>query len=279
MLENFKKVSISALALVMVAGVGQPLLANAEATSDNTVTTEKGESVSIGAPLLKSKARSIAPSLEFSSEKSGNTIVQTITIDSSTPDSSIVIPFELNSGDYIALAEDSQGNTDGAATIYDASEDSLALIFSPVSDDDSQLKITSAEVIDGDTLKLNLDTTNQTTATNLAVTFAATAYSDYFSSGIWEPRDGTHETLSLMHKPYLFSGTTNDRAMKVGDSWNKIVDKHSGSVMWHNTGGMQDQYNCHYNTVGAGKNPWNLEPDRQDLSYVDTVANKCNPPY
>lgn len=46
---------------------------------------------------------------------------------------------------------------------------------------------------------------------------------------------------------------------------------------WSNTSGLKDQYDCHFNTIGSYKNPWNIEPGRPAVGYLKTVLAGCNP--
>ena len=43
-----------------------------------------------------------------------------------------------------------------------------------------------------------------------------------------------------------------------------------------NAQGLQEQYQCHVN-FAAAKNPWNLEPWRSAVGYIETTKKGCNP--
>lgn len=267
-----KNFAISLLALVMVFSFSQPSFASTEEVSQSTVKAEDGSELGFGTP--KSQAKSL---LEFESRVNENTVEQIITIEPANSKSTLDVELELQDGDYIVLAKDEQGNADGAATIYNAQDESIGIVSSPVVENKENLNISSVDLKDGNILQFSLESEELGEPSNVVVALAAPTYSSYFSSGTWINRDGLI-SLSMKHKKYLFSGSTNDRAMKVGDSWNKLKAKHSGNAKWKNTNGMRDQYYCHYGTIGAAKNPWNLEPARKDVGYAMTVRYGCNPP-
>jgi len=214
--------------------------------------------------------------LESSTVKKGNSLEKKITINPSTSNSIIDIPLEINKGDYIVLSTNADGKSDGAATIYNKNNESVGLFLSPQIENKNDVEITDAKIINGDTIQLRIESEDLTSSVTLATTLAATSYSSYFSSGKWITRSGV-VSLSLTHKSYLHSGSTNDRILKLADSWNKVVKKHSDDKKWKNKAGLEDQYACHYNTISAAKNPWNIEPSRPNVGYAKTVLKACNP--
>lgn len=277
MISRFKVFALTFLAVVMIFSLASPSLSSAkeENALQVKVKTEDGHEIGLGTPKTKQNKKELKSQKEKNSKN--NSVEQNITIDPLIAESTIEIPLELPDGYTVVLGEDEQGKTDGAAIIYNENNESVALFSSPVSKD-KKLKVTSAKVTEDTTIELELDTNGQLVeSSDLLVTLAATSFYSYFSSGSWITRDGVR-SLSLYHKDYLFSGTTNDRAFKLGDSWNKITAKYSSSSYWYNTSGLNDQYNCHYGTIGQAKNPWNIEPARDDVSYATTLLYACNPP-
>lgn len=281
MQNNIKKAVKPLFALTLAFSLVQPTFANAEELEQPkaVVTAEDGSKIGFGVPESKSKSFFVTKTDTLESEvevkESANTLEQSITVEPTNSNSTIEVPLELQEGDYIVLGEDSQGEADGAALIYNEQDESIGVISSPVVDGED-LDISSVDVKDGATLQYTVESKELSEPTNLVVAAAATYYSSYFSSGSWITRDGLI-SLSMTHKSFLFSGTTNDRAMKLSDSWNKLRTVHSTNSKWKNTNGMYDQYACHYGTIGSAKNPWNLEPSRPDVSYAATVAAFCNP--
>lgn len=140
---------------------------------------------------------------------------------------------------------------------------------------DKEVELIDAEVND-DTLELKVAMQELTQSTDLIVTAAATYYSTYFSNFAWITRDGV-KSLSLTHTKYTVSAPNGAEFIaRLNDSWDKVYSIHSTSSNWYNTGGMKDQYECHFYHA-TSKNPWNLEPSRPNVSYSATVAALCNP--
>ncbi|WP_077595998.1 DUF2599 domain-containing protein [Oceanobacillus kimchii] len=61
------------------------------------------------------------------------------------------------------------------------------------------------------------------------------------------------------------------------DSWQKLLDRHVNEDQFYNQYGMKDQYSCHFDFAKGNKTPWNIEPSRPDVGYIETVLNGCNP--
>lgn len=97
-------------------------------------------------------------------------------------------------------------------------------------------------------------------------------FSQWFSKGEWITRDGKI-SLSLTHTGWAYLGISTG---PITWSWNTVVNKFSSSSNWSNAQGMQEQYQCHVN-FAATKNPWNLEPWRPAVGYMETTKKECNP--
>ncbi|WHY15765.1 DUF2599 domain-containing protein [Peribacillus frigoritolerans] len=251
--------------------------------TETKLTTKKGNIIEFGMPRLqpknnlKSQYSGLNPkTLDSKIKKVDDGIEQTIIIEPSSSNSTIEIPFEFQNGEYIKLAEDKHGNKSGAGNIFNKENESIALLSTPLVDGEKNGKI-AADIKNGNILELSLESEQISQPTTMTVTATATSYSTYFNSGSWITRDGM-VSLSMNHKPYL-TGAAGDfeSITRKLDSWDKLYAKHSGSSKWKNTGGMKDQYNCHFDTIGSYKNPWNLEPSRPDVSYAATIAAACNP--
>lgn len=244
------------------------------------LVTESGNTIKFGNPRIQQESKQLSQfrnkrvdeGLDFHSQKVKDTIVQTINVDKSKL--TIEIPFEFQDGEYIKLAEDENGNTSGAGNIFNKENESIALLLTPQIENREDVKYT-ATVKEGNILEIQLESeTNQPTSIEVAAT--ATSYSTYFNSGSWIQRDWL--TLSMNHKPYLTGANGNFESItRKLDSWDKLKARHSSSSNWKNTSGMEDQYYCHFDTIGAYKNPWNLEPARPYVGYYKTVLAGCNP--
>lgn len=278
MVENLKRFTLSFLTVVFVLSISVPLTSNAKNTNNfKTVLTEENHKIGFGVPEVKSDSlfRNTSKNVEFNTQKKGDSILQTITIHPASSNITIKIPLEFQNGEYLMLGEDELGNSDGAAMIYNEEHESIGILSSPVLGNEENLNVVSVTKKDDNTLEYNLESDGLSEPTTMLVTLTATSYSSYFSSGKWITRDGLI-SLSLTHKPYLLSGSTNDRMFKQADSWNKVVAKHRSNSRWRNQNSLYNQYICHYGYV-TYKNPWNLEPSRPDVGLVKTIAKRCNP--
>jgi len=285
MFLKLKPSKIFLLALVPTLFISQPSFSQAKQI-DNEQTkliTEDGNKIGFQKPSIASKNSysilSLNNDLNTDVHKDKELLKETISINPSQSNSTINIPFNIGDDERIILEKDENGKADGAAAIYNEKDDTIGIISTPTIEDENKLEISSVSLKDKNTLQLKLESkdVNNTEVNNLSVALAATYYSTYFSSGKWITRDGL-VSLSLTHKPYLFSGTTNERSLKRSDSWNKVKAVHSGNSKWKNTSGLYDQYACHLGTIGSRKNPYNLEPARPDVSYAETIGWACNPP-
>ncbi len=261
-----------------------PSLSYAVAIDDKVsiikIETDDGYKVGFGTPIISSnldlsytkKMKKIENSIE---KVEGNTIEQKIILDSTLSNFTIEVPLDLQNGEYIVLGKDDQGNSDGAAMIYNEQNESIGILSAPILGSDKNYKIVSVDTKSRDTLKFRLESDGLNESTNMLITLAATTYATYFSAGSWVYR-GTELSLRLTHKPYLFSGTTNDKILKLSDSWGKVVSTHSGSSNWKNAAGLSDQYACHYG-YAPYENPWHIEPWRPNVGMTQTIKDFCNP--
>lgn len=108
----------------------------------------------------------------------------------------------------------------------------------------------------------------------------AGGYSSYFKSNTgWVQRsDGV--TLSCHYYPssmYVSGDIPNARAARFATAFRLLKERHSSSPHWKNTASMEAQFLCHAFTIGAAKNPWNIEPWRTEASLVRVTAKLCNP--
>ena len=94
------------------------------------------------------------------------------------------------------------------------------------------------------------------------------AYKDAVARAVWIKRaDGW--TLSLTMKWSTYSGSS---------IFEGIWSKHRGDSQWQgkNKNSMANQFYCHRDFVGSLKNPWNIEPWKNDKGYWGFVLGACN---
>lgn len=271
------------LSALMVFSIVDPSLSNAKAGEGKEVMimikveTDDGYKIGFGTPIVSSKLDlNSTKKLEGNIESVGeNTIEQNIILDSSLSDFTVEVPLELQNGEYIVVGKDEQGNSDGATMIYNEKNESIGVLTAPVLGNDKNFKIVSVKEKNGDTLEFKIESDDSGESTNMLIGLAATNYASYFTTGGWIYR-GTELSLRLTYKPYLISGSTNDRIVKLADSWNKVVAKHKGSSNWKNQAGLSDQYACHYGYANK-ENPWHIEPWRPNVGITKTILAGCNP--
>ncbi|NBJ69383.1 DUF2599 domain-containing protein [Roseburia sp. 1XD42-34] len=105
---------------------------------------------------------------------------------------------------------------------------------------------------------------------------ASYTYEDYFNSSNWIVRDNI-TSLSIHPKPLLWDSGILEWSSIRNDSWAKLLNKHINDSEFSNQNGMKDQYYCHYDFAKGNKIPWNIEPSRPDVGYIETVIKACNP--
>lgn len=279
MSKRFKRIGLPFMVGILSLGLAFPSVSNAKKEDPVPIklVTEQGNEIGFGIPKSK-QDKKVKKELKNNSKKvNKDRIEQTITIEP-TENPTIEVPLELPEGHYLVLLNEGEQGIDGAAVIYNEDNESVALFSTPVAEDGEELEVVNAEIIEESKIQFELYSGDFVEPKNLLVSLSSTSYSSYFEMGAWILRDSDYpRSLSLYHKPYLFEGSTNDRIFKLGDSWNKVVDRHNLSPYWSNETGLRDQYYCHFNTIAAAKNPWNIEPARPNVGYTATVLAGCNP--
>ncbi|MBM7588147.1 hypothetical protein JOC86_004722 [Bacillus pakistanensis] len=281
-----KKSSLVSLGLVMMLGLNQAQFASAETNTPSVeVTTEDGNKIGIGTPIIKSESTKLllfnglnSESLNLKHEeiKENNSIKQSITINPTLSGTTIEIPFEFHNGEYLILNQGEEGKTNGTGNIYNEYHESIGVISTRVVEHQDKVNL-NAKIKDGDRLELNVETKNNVTEpVEIQLIASATYYSTYFSGFSWITRSGV-KSLSLQPTSYLrYPPDQGEAAARAIDAWDKVYAVHSGSSNWYNTGGMEDQFLCHA-SFARTKSSWNLEPSRPNVSYAQTVAKACNP--
>lgn len=105
-------------------------------------------------------------------------------------------------------------------------------------------------------------------------------YSYYYTTKTtWLTRsDGI--TLSVHYIPehmYIGGNNPNVQAANAANAFDVLTNRHIFDHYWKNTKSMSAQFHCHVVTIGALKNPWNLEPWRTETDLFKTMLKSCNP--
>ena len=175
------------------------------------------------------------------------------------------------------------GTTDGSVLIYDNTGDTIAAIDSPWAIDADGKDIKTYYKIDDNKLIQVVETDNDTVYPVIA---DPTTWKTYFSSISWIERGGSHgRSLSLtptkklrISGAFRYTGPFNYIVSNAiaKDSWNKVSNKYKKHTYWKNTAGMKKQYLCHFR-YAFGKDRFNLEPSRPNVSQTATNSAWCNP--
>lgn len=238
------------LGLLVIFGFN-PLSALASSDEANVITTEDGKKVGIGKPKIKSVKSNLRAGnskkndLEYQEVINGNDLKHIITVDPSSTNVTVEIPFEFENEEYVVLTQDEEGKNNGSGNIYNKNNESIGVVSTQIIEDQENLNL-DATIKNDNVLELDIETDNLQPI-EIELFASATYYSTYFSSGSWITRSSDYPiSLSLKHKPYL-TGASNAVAAdaRMNDAW--------------------------------AKNPWNLEPGRPNLSYSKTVTAGCNP--
>lgn len=289
-MKNSKKSKFlsSVLSLALVFSCVQVLSASKESNStkytsnspesSSSLITEEGKTIGIRSPIVRGN-HSNSLKLQNKENVRKNSIQHSIKL---TPaaDTVIEVPFEFNNGEFLRIfnrtssdfTKSEESNNVIAGNIYNKDGNSIGIFSAKLIGVDEEANLHANTT--GNILKLHADTTEPI---EIVFTAAATYYKDYFSSFAWITRSGVL-SLSLTHTNYIYDAPTQyESEVRLFDSWDKLYSIHSTSSNWSNTDGMYDQYFCHV-IYAPDKNPWNLEPARQNVGWHSTVLHLCNPP-
>ena len=185
------------------------------------------------------------------------------------------VPLELNNDESAVLYQNESGRTLNSGNIFNKQHHSIGIIDIEIVNNDEKAQLTST-ILENNILQLNVKTKNVSNLINIQVKTSATSFSTYFTKSEWIHRGGI-TSLSLSQKQDITNLKNSDlnSAIKI-DAWDKIKSIHETDIKWSNSGGMQDQFDCHFDFT-KNKNAWNLEPSRPDVDYFSTVVASCNP--
>lgn len=281
------------LSVALMFSIGHVVSATANEVTDETITTlttEDGLEFGVGEPLVRNESFN---SLHFLKTADKDKMIQTIRFIPST-DTVIEIPFEFKNGESLKILTDrdralfAQEDENAEVGTNERRTDN-GVAGNVLNKEGRSIGVFSAQLIGNENANLIADATGKSLmlqtssvapATPLEIEFRITAtyYSDYFSSFAWITRDGVL-SLSLTHTTYIYDAPSQyEFEARAFDSWDKLYSIHStNTANWSNTDGMYNQYFCHV-AHAEDKNPWNLEPARADVGYLQTVFYLCNPP-
>lgn len=180
----------------------------------------------------------------------------------------ITIPVEVAGSEILELIEDEDGNTNGSCLVMNEEGNSVGYV------------IVKNDNVTGTVINNKIQLT--TTEPEIKLAASSPDFAKYFSLATWGTTGDGYTKLSLYHTAYLTSVNAGDqgteREAKRTHSWSVLSETYKNDYRFKkNVSGMKNQYLCHFDTVGALKNPWNLEVERPDPGYAMTVLKGCNP--
>ncbi|MGG1684281.1 DUF2599 domain-containing protein [Pseudalkalibacillus sp. NRS-1564] len=283
-MKIFERSGLSILVMLIMATLVFAPTANAQGnSSQKELITESGQKIGFGKPkvnsndvttkIVKSKSNNVNLENIIQNSKEREVLKQTITVQESSKDITVEVPFKFDNREYLVLIRDEEGNLDGTGNIYNKNHKSIGVFSAKIVDNKQNVKI-NQKVKENDVLEFNIEPSGSTESITLEVTAQATYYSDYFYDFNWISLSGG-KTLSLYATSYLRTLGWESASIRT-DAWDKLYAVHGSSQYWYNTGGMSDQFYCHVD-FAKNKTPWNLDPWRPNVSYWATVNAQCNP--
>lgn len=241
------------------------------------LTTEENNKIKIGLPKIISKAKveTIKTNL-YNKVIEGDTETLNISVVPSTDGTTIQVPLELGNGEITVLYKNELGKSFNSGNLYNKDKHSIGVINTELINNDGKAQLTST-VKNNNILQLNVKAKDVSKLIHIQVKMNVTSFATYFTNSEWIHRSGI-TSLSLSQNPDISGGSKSSDLNKVIkiDAWDKIKSVHSSNEKWYNAGGLQDQFECHFD-FAKKKNLWNLEPHRPDLDYFSTVLASCNP--
>lgn len=266
----------------IIIGLSIFLLANSSIPFTSVMALEKPSTIKekskigIDLPARVSNVK-INPSKKISFNKviTGDSEILNISIAPSLSGTTFQVPLELNRGEKAMLYKTEFGKTSNAGNMYDMQNNSIGIINIEIVNNAENVQMTST-VLDNNILQFDVKSNNISNKIDIQVKMNTTSFSTYFTDSEWIKRSGMI-SLSLSQKQDLASSTDTslNKAKKI-DAWDKIKSKHNNTANWYNAGGLQDQFDCHFD-FAKKKDAWNLEPSRPDVDYFSTVMASCNP--
>lgn len=187
--------------------------------------------------------------------------------------------------DYLKLefACDDEGNTDGSVVAVDSYGNAQIAIDIPYAYDSNGKEIETYYQIEGNRLT-QIVKHKEAAIRYPIVADPSTKFGTWFKSGKWI-MNGSYRALELIPTAtlrikggsvYLHPINAATSMSVINASWTALYNKYSGSKYWKNTGGMKDQYICHF-YFAFYKSSFHLESGRRNVSLAKTIAAKCNP--
>ena len=250
------------------------LISSVHITPVNAFEKKNKVSINLLTKVSKANAGSVKTA-SYSKVNEGDNTILHVSFVPSTASTTIQVPLELNKDESVTLYQNESRRTFNSGNIYNGQNRSKGIIDVEIVNNDEQAQLTTT-VLDNNNLQLNVQSNNILSLVEIQVKMKATSFSTYFTNSEWINR-GKMASLSLSQKADITSSTNPNLnyAIKI-DAWDKIKSIHDSDTNWYNAGGMQDQFDCHFD-FAKKKNAWNLEPSRPDVDYFATVMASCNP--
>lgn len=182
----------------------------------------------------------------------------------------------IDGGGFLELSLDGTSYSDGSFLIRDKNSNIIGFVedIGAVDADNNKLEVVT--VVNNSKITQMIKSKNDEIIAYPVTTFVSISsaedytYDDFFDpGGGWISRS---EGISLSLYP-TYSFPLNSL---VELAWETVVDEFGDDSEFTNEEGMFKQFRCH-NDAAAWKRPWNLEPWRPNVSYLQTVKALCNP--
>ncbi len=213
---------------------------------------------------------------DFSVKAVEDGLVSNVHLLNEKAESNYPVIIDLPDGWSIDLYKDENGEVvDGSLVVYDDKENVVAATTCPKATDATGRSIDNYFHLDGNNLLQVVDTDNAEYPVEISYKMVLVdptlRFSDYFSYGKFVKRP--YISLSLGERKFDINV-----AYIVDKAWDMVVREfYAVDSNWtSNRSGMRDQFMCHRN-FAPKKVPWNLEPNRPDVGYAQTVTAGCNP--
>ena len=187
----------------------------------------------------------------------------------------VELPFNFSQDEYIILYKDSSGNQYNGGYIFNKKNESTGLFFISTEIIQNKLQITT-NVRNKNILEVKIETKKLVKPATINIEVTSPNIATYFTNNDWIKR-GNLDSVSMKPTPYLLTSANYEiSTLKRLDAWSKLVDVHKNNDKWSNIGGLQNQFDCHFNYAKT-KEEWNLEPARKNVGYFSTIMSSCNP--
>lgn len=195
---------------------------------------------------------------------------------------------QSSSSDYTLSLESGERIVDesGLLVVRDANDDPRAYIAPAWAIDASGLRVRTWYTINASTITQHVDVTDPSIKFPVVadpylsldlIQSASWSYAKNVSTSVGKRSGWTLKVIPTGWAQSLKYTLTPAGTLIAGQlGWDELYSKYKNKGLNTNLGGMKDQYICHMQFV-FGKDSWNLDEFRPNVSYADTVAKLCNP--